>query len=280
MPDRVTVPEITKKKGRGSIVMVTAYDAPTTRWGEGAGAEILLVGDSLSMVVLGYSTTLDVTLDEMLHHARAVSRTARRALLVGDLPFGSYQGSAEQAVASATRFVKESGMHAVKLEGLWPETVRALTRAGIPVMGHLGLTPQSFHQFGGYRVQGRTIEAAKKLVAAARELQEAGCFSIVLEGIPAEVASVVTKALAIPTIGIGAGVDCDGQVLVVHDLLGMSEGPLPRFVAGYADIEKEAIASVAAWAADVRSGNVPTDKQSYHLKREDVQEWRKETEDR
>jgi 3-methyl-2-oxobutanoate hydroxymethyltransferase len=278
MPDRTTVPDITARKGRGSVVMVTAYDAPTTRWGEESGADVLLVGDSLAMVVLGHETTLDVTLDEMLHHARAVRRASRRCLLVGDLPFGSYQGSVEQAVASATRFLKEGGMQAVKLEGLWPELVRALVRAGIPVMGHLGLTPQSVHQYGGYKIQGRSVEAAKGLMAAACELEESGCFAIVLEGIPSEVASVVTDKLTIPTIGIGAGVGCDGQVLVVHDVLGICAGPLPRFVAEYGKIEKDAIAALAAWAGDVRAGRIPTDDQSYHLNPDAAALWRQETE--
>ena len=217
------------------------------------------------MVVLGHETTLEVTLDEMLHHARAVSRATHRCLVVGDLPFGSYQASVEDTVRSSVRFVKEAGVHAVKLEGPWPDRVRALTDAGIPVMGHLGLTPQSVHQFGGYRVRGRRYEDAQELLAAAEQLERAGCFSLVLEGIPAEVASLVTHGVGIPTIGIGAGPDCDGQVLVIHDLLGMSPPPYPRFVAPYASITDTAVESISSWVEDVRARRVPTPEQSYHV---------------
>jgi 3-methyl-2-oxobutanoate hydroxymethyltransferase len=274
MPTRVTVPDVLAAKGRVPVVMLTAYDAPTTRWGEAAGADVLLVGDSLAMVVLGHETTLEVTLDEMLHHVRAVSRTARRCLVVGDLPFGSYQISVEQTLASCVRYLKEGGAQAVKLEGPWPDRTRALVHAGIPVMGHLGLTPQSVHRFGGYRVQGRSMEDAEALLDAARELEAAGCFSLVLEGVPAEVAAVVTSSLTIPTIGIGAGPECDGQVLVVHDLLGMSEPPHPRFVAPYAELGASAVAAAARWADDVRERRVPTAAQSYALPTEVAARWR------
>jgi 3-methyl-2-oxobutanoate hydroxymethyltransferase len=270
----VTVPHVMSAKGDTPLVMITAYDAPTARWGEAAGAEILLVGDSLAMVVLGHENTLSITLDEMLHHARAVSRASSRCLIVGDMPFGSYHESSQQAIASAVRYLKEGGVHAVKLEGLWPEHVRALVRAGVPVMGHLGLTPQSLHRLGGYRVQCKTLEGAKALLDAALKLQEAGCFSLVLEGVPSEVAEVVTRRLSIPTIGIGAGAGCDGQVLVVHDLLGMSPPPLPRFVARYAELEEAAIDAVKRWAADVRDGTVPTLAQSYALRPEIAALWR------
>ncbi len=271
---RVTAPEVRRSKGERRLVMVTAYDAPGARWGEAAGADILLVGDSLAMVVLGHDTTLAVTLDEMLHHARAVTRTARRCLVVGDLPFGSYQASVADAVAAGVRFVKDGGVHAVKLEGVWPDRIGALVEAGVPVMGHLGLTPQSVHRFGGYRVQGRRVADADALVGGARRLEEAGCFSIVLEGIPAEVAAAVTEAVGVPTIGIGAGVHCDGQVLVLHDVLGISPEPLPRFVARYADLGDAAVAALRRWADDVRAGQVPTPEQSYHLGADEAARWR------
>jgi 3-methyl-2-oxobutanoate hydroxymethyltransferase len=214
----------------------------------------------------------------MIHHARAVGRTAKRCLVIGDMPFGSYQESTEQAMASAVRFIKEAGAHAVKIEGVWLETVTALDRAGIPVMGHLGLTPQSIHKFGGYKVQGRTTEAAERLVEAARELEDAGCFSLVLEGVPGEVAAVITAEVGIPTIGIGAGPDCDGQVLVVHDLLGITPPPRPRFVASYAELEKDAIWALSQWASDVRARKVPKEDQSYRLTAEAAAEWRERSE--
>lgn len=265
MQPSITVPGVRAAKGERRLVMVTAYDAPTARWGEEAGADILLVGDSLAMVVLGHDTTLAVTLDEMIHHARAVTRVARRTLVVGDLPFGSYQVSVEATVAAGVRLLKEAGVHSVKLEGLWPDRVRALVKAGIPVMGHLGLTPQSVQSMGGYKVQGRSFAEAQDLLAAARELEQAGCFAVVLEGIPAEVASIITEAVTIPTIGIGAGRDCDGQVLVVHDLVGITPPPRPRFVAPYAELGAAAVEAVRAWAEDVRAGRVPTAEQSYRL---------------
>lgn len=274
MSRAVTVPDIRAAKGQTPLVMLTAYDAPTTRWGEEAGADMLLVGDSLAMVVLGHETTLEVTLDEMLHHARAVRRASHRCLLIGDLPFGCYQSSVEEAVCAGVRYLKEGGMHAVKLEGPWPDQVRALVRAGIPVMGHLGLTPQSVHAFGGYRVQARTFDEAETLCAAARELAAAGCFSLVLEGVPAEVASVVTEEVDIPTIGIGAGSDCDGQVLVVHDLLGVTPLPRPRFVDAYDELGERAVDAIRRWAEDVRARRVPTPEQSYHLRSETAQVWR------
>lgn len=274
MSRAVTVPDIRAAKGQTPLVMLTAYDAPTARWGEEAGADMLLVGDSLAMVVLGHETTLEVTLDEMLHHARAVRRASHRCLLIGDLPFGCYQSSVEEAVCAGVRYLKEGGMHAVKLEGPWPDQVRALVRAGIPVMGHLGLTPQSVHAFGGYRVQARTFDEAETLCAAARELAAAGCFSLVLEGVPAEVASVVTEEVDIPTIGIGAGSDCDGQVLVVHDLLGVTPLPRPRFVDAYDELGERAVDAIRRWAEDVRARRVPTPEQSYHLRSETAQVWR------
>jgi 3-methyl-2-oxobutanoate hydroxymethyltransferase len=271
----MSVPEVKASKNR-PLVMVTAYDAPTARWGEAAGADLLLVGDSLAMVVLGHENTLAVTMEEMLHHARAVTRVARRCLVVGDLPFGSYQSGVDSAVRAGVRYVKEGGVGAVKLEGLWPEEVRALVAAGVPVMGHVGLTPQSVHRFGGYKVQGRSLDDARKLLEAARELERAGCFSLVLEGIPAEVAAVVTRSVAIPTIGIGAGARCDGQVLVVHDLLGMSPPPLPRFVAQYAELGEQAVDAIRRWAEDVRSGRAPAEQQWYRLGPDVAEQWGEE----
>jgi len=276
MTSPMTVPEVVAAKGQRRLAMITAYDAPTARWGEEAGADLLLVGDSLAMVVLGHETTLGVTLDEMLHHARAVRRVARRSLVVGDLPFGSYQTSVEDAVRSGVRFLQEGGVHAVKLEGSWPDHARALVRAGVPVMGHLGLTPQSVHRLGGFRVQGRRLEEARDLLEGARRLEEAGCFSLVLEGIPAPVAATVTGALGIPTIGIGAGAGCDGQVLVVHDLLGISLPPHPRFVAPYARLGEVAVDAIGRWVEDVRAGRVPTEEQSYALAEEVLARWREE----
>jgi 3-methyl-2-oxobutanoate hydroxymethyltransferase len=270
----ITVPSIRARKGKKRLVMVTAYDAPTTRWSEAAGADMLLVGDSLAMVVLGYETTLSVTLDEMLHHAKAVTRASNQAFVVGDLPFGSYQVSLERTLEAGIRFLKEAHVHAVKLEGLWPDRVEALVRIGVPVMGHLGLTPQAIRTMGGYKVQGRTFEDAQHLVKAAIRLEEAGCFALVLEGVPAEVASVITKTLAIPTIGIGAGISCDGQVLVIHDLLGITAQPLPRFVTPYAQLSEEAVAALQRWIEDVRNGRIPTEKQSYHLSDETAALWR------
>jgi len=275
MTRRITVPDIIAAKGHDPLVMITAYDAPTARWGEAAGADILLVGDTLAMVVLGHDTTLAVTLDEMLHHAAAVSRASTRCLVVGDLPFGSYQASVAEGVRAGVEFLQRSGVHAVKLEGLWPEQVAAMTHAGVPVMGHLGLTPQSLHQLGGYRVQGRTVASAEALLEAALELESSGCFALVLECVPAIVAEEVTRRLTIPTIGIGAGAQCDGQVLVVHDLLGISEPPLPRFVAPYAELGAAAVEALTRWAADVRSGAVPRPEQSYELPPEVAEEWQR-----
>jgi 3-methyl-2-oxobutanoate hydroxymethyltransferase len=276
MVSSVTVPDVVAAKGQRQLVMITAYDAPTARWGEDAGADILLVGDSLAMVVLGLETTLEIDLDAMLHHARAVGRTARRCLVVGDMPFGSYQASVDDAVRSGVRFLQEGSVHAVKLEGAWPDHARALVRAGVPVMGHLGLTPQSVHRFGGYRVQGRRLEEGRSLVEQARRLEEAGCFSLVLEGIPAPVAATVTRVVGIPTIGIGAGVGCDGQVLVVHDLLGISPPPHPRFVSPYAQLGATAVEAIGRWIEDVRTGRVPTEEQSYGLGEETLARWREE----
>jgi 3-methyl-2-oxobutanoate hydroxymethyltransferase len=263
-PKTLTVPWIAAAPARGErLVAVTAYDYPQAVTADAAGVDVVLVGDSLAMVVLGHPDTLAVTLEEMLHHLRAVRRGVRRALLVGDLPFGSFHLGPGQAVASALRFVKEGGAQAVKIEGARPEVVAALVAAEIPVMGHLGLTPQSLHRFGGYKVQGRGEEARRALVAAAEAIEAAGAFSLVLEAVPADLAAEVSGRLAIPTIGIGAGPGCDGQVLVYHDLLGMEERIAPRFVRRYAELGRAAREAIAAFAADVRAGRFPSAAESY-----------------
>src|SRR5919198_477729 len=237
----VTIHDLSEWRARGrKFVMVTAYDALTARIVDDAGIPLILVGDSVANVLLGYPDTIRVTMDEMLHHARAVARGARDALLIGDMPFGSYQASRDEAIKNAASFLK-AGMHAVKLEGGGPsvDLVAALTARGIPVMGHLGLTPQSVNAFGGFRVQGRDEEAAHRVVQDAKDLEAAGAFSIVLEAVPSSLAAQVTRSLQVPTIGIGAGPDCDGQVLVFHDFLGIATDYLPKFVKRYAAIGDE-----------------------------------------
>lgn len=247
------------------FAMVTAYDYLSARILDEAGIPILLVGDSLAMVMLGYSTTLPVTLDEMIHHAKAVARGSRQALLVGDLPFMSYHVSIEQAIASAGRFLQEGGMHAVKLEGggRSVEITRRLTELGIPVMGHLGLTPQFIHQMGGFKVQGKSQAQAARILADAKELEQAGAFSIVLEGVPGDLASRVTQSVGIPTIGIGAGAATDGQVLVYHDLLGLTTGKAPKFVKRYANLAEDVTNAVQRFARDVASGEFPGPEHAY-----------------
>jgi 3-methyl-2-oxobutanoate hydroxymethyltransferase len=271
---KLALPELAEMKRRGErIVMVTAYDAPGARFAEDAGVDLLLVGDTAAMVVLGHEgTTVPVTVDEMLFLTRSVSRAARRPIVVGDLPFGSYQVSDEDAVRNAIRFVKEGGADVVKLEGAGPSLsrVRSIVDAGIPVMGHIGLTPQSKTMLGGFRTQGRTTREALALVSAARELEAAGCFSLVLEAVPSPVAAAITERLSIPTIGIGAGPGCDGQVLVYHDLLGLSEGHLPRFVKRYANLSREIRDALEAYAADVRSGAFPDDEHMYAMSEEEL----------
>jgi 3-methyl-2-oxobutanoate hydroxymethyltransferase len=264
-PKRVRVPHLRAMKERGErFAMLTSYDQMTAEIFDGAGVPVLLVGDSAANNVLGYDTTLPVSVDELIPLVRAVSRGSRRALVVADLPFGSYQASAEQALATSVRFMKEGGAHAVKLEGgvaVVPQ-VRALVTAGIPVMAHIGFTPQSEHGLGGYRVQGRGAEA-DRLVADAVALAEAGAFAVVLEMVPAEVAKRVTGELAIPTIGIGAGVDCDGQVLVWQDMAGLRSGPMPRFVKQYADLRGTLTEAAEAYAADVAAGTFPAEEHSF-----------------
>jgi 3-methyl-2-oxobutanoate hydroxymethyltransferase len=252
--------------------MLTAYDFPTARVLDDAGVDAILVGDSLAMTVLGHPDTLSVTMEEMLHHARAVSRGARRALLIGDMPFLSYQADVGEAVRNAGRFLKEAGMDAVKLEGGRPfaETVRAIVRAGIPVQGHVGLTPQSVKELGGFRVQGRTAAAARAILEDALALEEAGCFSIVLESVPERLAAFVTERLHVPTIGIGAGSATSGQVLVSHDLLGLYE-PIPRFAKRYAEVGEVIARAVAAFRDDVRSRAFPGPEHTYALPEEEWQ---------
>jgi len=262
----VTIHDLRAAKERGErFAMITAYDANAAALLDELGVPVLLVGDSLGMVVLGYDTTVPVTLDEMIHHTRAVSRGARRALVVGDLPFGTYQDGPSQALASATRLLKEGGAGAVKLEGGGPmiEVTAHLVRAGIPVMGHLGLTPQSVHQFGGFKVQGRDDRAAQRIVEDAQALAEAGAFTIVIEGVPADLGRRVTEAVAVPTIGIGAGGHTDAQVLVWHDLLGLTSGRLPRFVKTYADLRSEISGAVKAFVSEVADGEYPGPEHVY-----------------
>jgi len=259
-----TINDLRSLKAEGRrFAMLTAYDYPTARILDEAGIPVILVGDSLANVVLGHPTTLPVTMEEMLHHTRAVARGAPSALVVGDLPFLSYQASDEEAVRNAGRFLKEAGAHAVKLEGGRPELIERVVSAGIPVMGHLGLTPQSVHAMGGYRVQARTEETAERLLADALQLEKAGAFGLVLEGVPSAVAGRVTGSLAVPTIGIGAGPHCDGQVLVLHDLLGLSFGKPAKFVKRYADLRGEIERAVTSFREEVEGGAYPGPEHSY-----------------
>jgi 3-methyl-2-oxobutanoate hydroxymethyltransferase len=274
---KLSILELGAMKRRGDrIVMVTAYDMPGARFAEDAGIDLLLVGDTAAMVVLGYEgTTVPVTMDEMLLLTRTVSRAARRPIVVGDLPFGSYQVSDEDAVRNAIRFVKEAGADVVKLEGAGPmlSRVRAIVDSGIAVMGHVGLTPQSATKLGGFKTQGKTALTARRVVADAESLQAAGCFAIVLEAVPTPVATAITERLEIPTIGIGAGAGCDGQVLVYHDLLGMTEGHLPRFVKRYANLSREIRDALEAYAEEVRSGAFPADEHGYSMAADELSEF-------
>ena len=262
----ITVPAVRARKGGEPLVMVTAYDAPGARIADEGGVDLILVGDSLAMVVLGYDDTLQVTVEDMAHHTAAVARTKPRALVVADLPWLSYHVSVDDTVRNAATLIR-AGAQSVKLEGgsKRVDMVRALVDAEIPVMGHIGLTPQSVHAMGGFKVQGKDVDAAQALVADAQALADAGCFAIVLEGVPDAVARMVTEAVAVPTIGIGAGRWCDGQVLVMHDLLGIEDRVLPKFVRRYASLKADAVAAVAAYADDVRTGAFPSDAESYHL---------------
>jgi 3-methyl-2-oxobutanoate hydroxymethyltransferase len=260
------------KKRRERIVMVTAYDYPSGSLADAAGVDIVLVGDSAAMTVLGYESTVPATMDEMVMLTRAAVRGAKRPLVVADMPFGSFQISDEEAVRNAVRFVKEAGADAVKVEGagLTVSRVLALVGVGVPVMGHIGLTPQSATMLGGFRAQGRTSARARQLLEDARTLEQAGCFSLVLEAVPAPVAARITEDLAIPTIGIGSGRACDGQVLVYHDLLGLYQGKAPRFVKRYAELAPEIQGAIERYAADVRSGAFPGDEHTYSIPDEEL----------
>ncbi len=276
---KVTTLTYRQKKERGEIItMLTAYDYPTALSMDKAGVDSILVGDSLAMVVLGYENTLPVTMEEMLHHCRAVARGAKTSLLVGDMPFMSYQVSVEEAVRNAGRFLQEGGMDAVKLEGgrERADAIRAITGAGIPVMGHIGLTPQSVNQLGGFRAQGKTAIAAKRLIEDALILQEAGCFSIVLEAVPARLADLISKKISIPTIGIGAGNGCDGQVLVTHDLLGLFDRFTPKFVKQYADFHNEMQKAFADYIEDVETKRFPAPEHTVEMKDEEWEALMKE----
>jgi 3-methyl-2-oxobutanoate hydroxymethyltransferase len=270
---RLPITELAEmKKRRQPIVMVTAYDYPSGRLADAAGVDMVLVGDSAAMTVLGHDSTVPATMDDMVVLARAAARGAERPLVVADMPFGSFQISDEEAVRNAVRFVKEAGADAVKVEGAGPALSRALAiaGAGIPVMGHLGLTPQSATMLGGYKAQGRTAAKARHLLEDALAVQAAGCFSLVLECVPAPVAARITEALTIPTIGIGSGRGCDGQVLVFHDLLGLYEARPPRFVKRYADLATEIRAALERYAAEVRAGDFPGDEHTYAIPEEEL----------
>jgi 3-methyl-2-oxobutanoate hydroxymethyltransferase len=272
-PGRLPLTELLEMKARHQpIVMVTAYDAPGGRLADAAGVDLILVGDSAAMTVLGHASTVPATIDEMLMLTRAVTRGAERPLVVADMPFGTFQISDEDAVRNAIRFVKEAGADAVKLEGAGPmlDRVRAIVGAGIPAMGHIGLTPQSATMLGGFKAQGRSAAKALQLLADARALEAAGCFSLVLEAVPAPVAERVTADLSIPTIGIGAGASCDGQVLVWHDILGLYEGRTARFVKRYADIGAEIRGALEAYAADVRERRFPEEQHTYAMPDEEL----------
>ena len=270
---KLTIPELAGLKRDGQkIVMVTAYDAPGGRLADAAGVDLVLVGDSAAMTVLGYDSTVPATVDELIVLTRAVTRGATRPLVVADMPFGSFQVSDEEALHNAIRFVKEAGADAVKLEGAGPSLSRvaALVGAGIPVMGHIGLTPQSATALGGFKAQGRTAEKAVQLLVDARALEAAGCFSIVLEAVPAPVAARITRELSVPTIGIGAGAECDGQVLVWHDLLGLYAGRSPRFVKRYTDLASAIQKALEAYAGEVRSGAFPEEQHTYSIPDEEL----------
>lgn len=267
---KVTAPAIREQKGGPKIKMVTAYDHPTAIMADRAGADIILVGDSLANVVLGYDATISVDLDVMIHHTAAVARAEPKALVVGDMPWLSYHVSTEDAVQNAGRLVREGGAEAVKVEGGRKRraVVEAILQAEIPVMGHIGLTPQSVHAMGGYKVQGKVAEKARELIRDAGVLEDLGVFAIVLEGVPTLLADIVTKEVSIPTIGIGAGPNCDGQVLVLHDVLGLHDGHMPRFVRTYADLQGEAVKALERFFRDIETGAFPTDDESYSMSEE------------
>jgi len=270
---KITVPDLMQRKSLSAanpenkkITCLTAYDYPTARLMDEAGVDVVLVGDSMAMVALGYESTLPLTLEEALHHTKAVRRGVQRALVVADMPYGSYHGELNESLRNAMRFVKEAGAEAVKVEGgeRRLELIARLTEAEIPVMGHIGLTPQSINALGGYRVQGKTPGTAEQLLRDARSVEAAGAFAIVLEAIPRELAAEITRTLRIPTIGIGAGPDCDGQVLVLHDMLGLTFQDAPKFARRYANIGEIIGNAVREYCADVQNGSFPTDAESYH----------------
>jgi 3-methyl-2-oxobutanoate hydroxymethyltransferase len=273
---KITVPHLNKKKRRGEkIVALTAYDYPTAKIVDEAGIDLILVGDSLGMVVLGYENTIPVTMEEMIHHTKAVSRGAKRPLIVGDMPYFSFHLSVDETVRNASRFLKEGGAQAVKIEGATPKRlklIQTLVEAEIPVMGHVGLTPQSIYHLGQFKVKGKNIEEAKKILKNAADLEKAGVFGIVLECIPMELAKEITDRLTVPTIGIGAGPHCDGQILVFHDLVGYANGYLPKFVKRYTDIHGSLNKALKEYAEDVKEGKFPDDRNSYHLKKKEILE--------
>ena len=274
MAGKVTAPQVRARKGGDKLTMVTAYDAPTARIADRAGADMILVGDSVANVVLGHDDTLAVSVDVMIHHTAAVSRTKPRALVIGDMPWLSYHTSPAETVENAGRLVREGGAEAVKLEGGRKRLpmVEAVLDAEIPVMGHLGLTPQSYHAMGGYRVQGKEAQAAYELISDANALADAGVFAMVLEGVPDIVAEMVTNEVTVPTIGIGAGIHCDGQVLVFHDVTGLGAGEyVPKFVRSYASLADDAVEALEAFFADVRSGAFPSDAETYHMPEESAE---------
>jgi 3-methyl-2-oxobutanoate hydroxymethyltransferase len=276
-PEKVSAPSLKASKARGErLVCLTAYDYPTARIVDEAGVDVILVGDSLGNVVLGYGNTVPVTLEEIVAHTKAVRRAVQRALLVADMPYGSFHTGEDDAVRNALRLVKEAGAEAVKLEGGRKriQLVKRLVDEEIAVMGHIGLTPQSINKLGAYRVQGKTAAAAKELIDDARALEEAGAFAVVLEVVPREIAKIITESLSIPTIGIGAGVHCDIQVLVLHDMLGLSFGKLARFVRPYANLHETITDAVTRYADDVRNGTYPSDTESYSLPAEAAEELR------
>lgn len=271
---KLTLPDLDRRRSHGErIAMVTAYDAPSARLADLAGIDMILVGDSAGTTVLGETSTVPVTLDEMLVFTRAVVRGTRRAIVVADMPFGSFQVSDVAAVEAAVRLLKEGGADTVKLEGAGPtlSRIRAIVEAGIPVMGHLGLTPQSAVLLGGYKAQGRTAESAQRLLDDALALENAGCFALVLEAVPAIVAEKITAAVRIPTIGIGAGPACTGQVLVWHDLLGLTDGHVPKFVKAYADLSAEILRALETYVAEVHSGEFPQERHTYRMPDEELE---------
>ncbi len=271
-PKKLTIPDIRNRKNDTPIAELTAYDYPWAKVADTAGIDVVLVGDSLGMVVLGYPDTVSVTMDEMIHHTKAVVRGVERALVVTDMPFGSYNSSIPAAIDNATRILKEGRADAVKVEGgvSMAATVAAIVNAGIPVQGHIGLTPQTATSLGGFKVQGKSAQAAKQLLDDAKALEDAGCFSIVLEAIPAPLAQKITEAISIPTIGIGAGADCDGQVLVIHDLVGLYDRFTPKFVKQYTKINEPILEALRQYKAEVENRSFPTEAHSFTMKSEEL----------